>query len=174
MFARILLRIFASMSNQWYWPVLFFFCGIFFWFWYYGFHPLYINTMDYVLGSGLIPSALESQLYHKLHLWIYTSCSVFSLFNKHLSSNHTKPSTVWCFLDSVQKDEHHYHSWFTNEATRYTEKVNFSSKRVQTQWEPEIRPRLFDPRVHACYHYSADQAKLWQMILLLHSNVHTC
>ena len=28
-FANILLRIFASIVHQWYWPVIFFFCGIF-------------------------------------------------------------------------------------------------------------------------------------------------
>ena len=36
LFARILLRIFASMQkyHQWYWPVVFFLCGIFVRFWY--------------------------------------------------------------------------------------------------------------------------------------------
>ena len=33
LFSRILLRIFVSIP-QWYWPVAFFICGIFVWFWY--------------------------------------------------------------------------------------------------------------------------------------------
>ena len=36
LFAKILLRIFASIVYQWYWPVVFFFCVVFVWFWYQG------------------------------------------------------------------------------------------------------------------------------------------
>ena len=174
MFARILLRIFASLSIS--------DIGLYFSF-----------SVEFLSGFGirvpilymLIPLTMSSAL-GSCHLHLSPSCTTnyiyefiqvtqpSPLLNKHLSSNHTKPGTVWGFLESVQKGELHYHSWFTNEATRYTEKVNFPSMRVQSQWEPEIRPRHFDSRVHACYHYSADQAKLWQMILSLHSNVYTC
>ena len=36
LFAKILLRIFASLFHQWYWPVVFYICVIFAWFWYQG------------------------------------------------------------------------------------------------------------------------------------------
>ena len=34
--ADILLRIFAPITHQWYWLIIFFFCDIFVWFWYQG------------------------------------------------------------------------------------------------------------------------------------------
>ena len=36
LFSKILLRIFCIYVHQWYWPVVFFFCVVFVWFWYQG------------------------------------------------------------------------------------------------------------------------------------------
>ena len=46
-FASVLLRIFCVYVHQWYWPVIFFFCGTFVWFWYQGDGGLRERTILY-------------------------------------------------------------------------------------------------------------------------------